>query len=377
MLFKWISHNICSSQLKSRSRALRSNIKALEAEQKGLAERMREESGQLQRDLEGLVAQRQAELKETVEFLNRHLASCQDMVQALQKYTEQAYAAFETWLQSQVHWGVYESARRRIKLLYEQRHLLREAEKAYRVLYDARQRQEWRTAQPESAFTVNCHVQACSDALKRRRYAIDERNRTINATLNSIRSQLKWVSTEEGKAHSDKDAADSKVQAHISMHRKQRAVMEETRHHIIELWKELKGQIDARHPDGLFALQEEFLELREQHEQLLIEFRQFREAFALAKEAVYRAHDEQDYDDLESKKDARHRAKQEHDNSFEEMKACSDEIGEVKSVLKDSKFYELREHWKRLDPYEHMRSIETHFDGFLQDPEGVEMPSVQ
>ena len=369
MLSKWIAHELCSSRLESRSRALRSEVKALEANQKELVKRLPRESKQLQRDLEGLEARREAELQEAVAFLNRHLASCQDMVQALQKYTEQAYAAVEAWLRSQVHWGMYNSAKQRIKLLEEQSVFLRKVEKAYRVLYDAPQRREWCTAQPESAFTVNCHVQACADALKRRRKAIGESNRTINATLKRIGSQLKWISTELQKARSDRSAACSEAKARSSTHQKQRDIMKEARCHAIELWKELKSQIDARHPDGLFSLQEEFLELREQHNQLRVEFREFREAFVLAKETVNRAFEEEDFDDLESKKDARDRAFQEHQNAFEEMRACGDQIGEVKSILEDREFYALRQHWDRLNPYEHMESINTHFDGFLQNAE--------
>ena len=64
--------------------------------------RVRQEGDQLQHKLEDLVAQRQAELQETVAFLNLHLSSCQDMVQALQRFTELAYATVEIWLQEQV-----------------------------------------------------------------------------------------------------------------------------------------------------------------------------------------------------------------------------------------------------------------------------------
>lgn len=337
MLLKWFTHEFCSSRLESRSRAVRSRIIAFEAERKEVDERIHQESEQLQHKLEDLVAQHQAELQETVAFLNRHLSLCQDMVQALQKYTEQAYATVDVWLQSRVQWGTYNSTNQRIRLLKEYMAFLQEAEKAYRVLIDRPKRQEWCAAQPESAFTANSHVQDCTDALKRRRKAIVERNRTNGATLRRIVSQQGKVRTELRKAHSDKKNVRIQAEACSSKHQEQRDVMNEALHHAIELHKKLKTQSIGS--------------LKKQREQLRIELEKARKEQALAKEAVNRADEERNFYNL---------VRQRGDIAFEKWVACRRQIEEIES--------QLQPHWDKLDPYKYTKSIETHLDGFLQDP---------
>ena len=337
MMLKWITHEFCSSRLESRSRAVRSRIIAFEAERKEVDERIHQESEQLQHNLEDLVAQHQAELQETVAFLNRHLSLCQDMVQALQKYTEQAYATVDVWLQSQVQWGTYNSTNRRIKLLKEYMAFLQEAEKAYRVLIDLPKRQEWCAAQPESAFTANSHVQACTDALKGRRKAVGERNRTNGAALRRIVSQQGKVRTELRKAHSDEKNVRIEAEAYRSKHQEQRDVMNEALHHAIELHKKLKTQSIGS--------------LKKQREQLRIELEKARKEQALAKEAVNRADEERNFYNL---------ARQRGDIAFEKWVACRKQIEEIES--------QLQPHWDKLDPYKYTKNIETHLDGFLQDP---------
>lgn len=347
MLFKWITHQFCSSRLESRSRAVRSRIMTLEAERKEVDKRIRYESEQLQYNLEDLVAQRQAELQETVTFLNRYLSLCQDTVQALQKYTEQAYATVDTWLQSQVQWSTYNSVKQRIELLKEQDIFLQEADKAYRVLSDLPKRRKWCTAQPEIAFAANSRVQACAGALKERRKTIIKRNCTINAILKRIGSQRKWILTELQKAYSDYKTARSEMETFRSTHQEQRDAMKEALRHTIDLWKKLKIQIDAWN--------------QEQREQLRIRFLECRKELVLAKKAVNLVHEEEDYDNLEAKKEARSRAFQRHEDAFAEWRACCDQIKKDKSIL--------RQYWCKLSPHEHRGSIEAHVDVFLQNPE--------
>ena len=335
MLLKWFTHEFCSSRLESRSRAVRSRIIAFEAERKEVDERIHQESEQLQHKLEDLVAQHQAELQETVAFLNRHLSLCQDMVQALQKYTEQAYATVDVWLQSRVQWGTYNSTNQRIKLLKEYMAFLQEAEKAYRVLIDRPKRQEWCAAQPESAFTANSHVQACTDALKGRRKAVVERNRTNGAALRRIVSQQGKVRTELRKAHSDKKNVRIEAEACRSKHQEQSDVMNEALHHAIELHKKLKTQSIGS--------------LKKQREQLRIELEKARKEQALAKEAVNRAYEERNFDNLGCKKNARDLARQRGDIAFEKWAACRKQIEEIES--------QLQPHWDKLDPYKYTKSI--------------------
>ena len=346
MLFKWITHEFCSSRLESRSRAVRSGIMDLEVERKEVDKRIRQEGKQLQHNLEDLVAQRQAEIRETVAFLNRHLISCQDMVQALQKYTEQAYATVEIWLQNQVQWGAYNSAKQRIKLLKEQRDFLQEADKAYRVLRDTPKRQEWRTIQPESAFAANSHVQTCVDALKRRRDAIAKRSRTIDAALERIGSQLRWTLTELQKARYDKENIRVEAETCRSKHKKQRDLMKEAFLHAIELHKKLENQSIGS--------------LKEQREQLSVELKEARKKQAFAKEVVNRAYEERNFVYLERKKSARDLARQRGDIAFDKLTVCREKIKEIKS--------QLQPHWDKLNPDEHRQNIEIHLDGFLKDP---------
>ena len=376
MLFKWITHKFCSNRLESRRRALLSKIKDLEAEQKDLAERIREKSRQLQRDSEDLEAQRQAELQETVEFLNHYLFSCQDMVQALQKYTEQAYAAVEVWLQYQVHVSVYHSAKQHIALLDEQGDFLREAEKAYSVLYDEPQRREWCTAQPESAFTANCHVQACANALKRRRNAIRASNDTIHATLERIKSQLRWVRTEREKVLSDLKAARSEEEVYRSMYLDQRYVMNIAYHHADELWE---SQINAftsllhQRIRGLHEQCEQLwgdIQLWKKRERSWLDLREQLRDHKLLKKSIRKQ--------LWSHKSLKKRKRLELDLQYCKMLEevdqkrqyalmsladCRRQIEMCKKVKEDK-----LQDWYRLSPYEHRVSIETHLDEFLQVP---------
>lgn len=212
MLLKWFTHEFCSSRLESRSRAVRSEIMAIEAERKGVDERVRQECKQLQRNLEDLLAQRHADLQETMEFMNRYLASSQDMVQALQKYTEQIYATVDVWLKSRMYREAFNSAEERVKLLKEQSDFLREAKEFYNVLYDKSQRREWHEAQPKSALATNLYVQSCDDNLWRRRKDVDERNQNIRGLLYRIESQQNRVKAERTKALFD--ARNASVLAH-------------------------------------------------------------------------------------------------------------------------------------------------------------------
>ena len=346
MLFKWITHEFCSSRLESRSRAVRSGIMALEAERKEVDERIHQESEQLQHNLEDLVAQRQAELQETVAFLNLHLSSCQDMVQALQRFTELAYATVEIWLQEQVHCNELASARQRIALLKEQMNFLQETMKVYRVLDDAQSRSKWRKAQPELALAADCHVQACDVHLKKLSHAIGEKNKIIRATLKRTESQLNWIRAELEKARSYKENVRVEAEACRSKHQKQRDVMKEAWRHSIDLSKKLKIQIEAWK--------------QEKCEQLRDEFNECDEAFGLASKAVSRVHEEKDYDNLETKKEARSRAFQRRKNALAEWKICCGQIKKDKSIL--------WQHWRKLSPHEHRSSIEAHVDAFLQGP---------
>ena len=369
MLFKWITHKFCSSRLESRSRAVRSGIMALEAERKEVDKRIRQEGKQLQRNLKDLEAQRQAELQETVAFLNHHLASCQDMVQALQKYTEQAYATVEVWLQLQVHLGAANNAEQRITLLDGQLEFLQEAKEAYSVLYDKSKRQEWCRMQPEPAFASNCHVQGCANALKWRRKAIDEHNQNIREILGRIESQRKRVMTERGSAISNRRRALSEAKTHKELHRQQRRLMMDDWKHTLDLHKELKDQIDSRHPDGLYQLNESLLSLRKRKKTLHIKFQEAHEAFSLSKETVKRAWQEENFDNLQSMKDARSQAYEEQRVAFEEWKSCCDQINEIQNILKSKEFFELRKYWYRLIPSKHKESIQIHLDEFLQASE--------
>ena len=365
MLLKCFTHKFCSSRLESRSRAVRSRIMALEAERKEVDERIRQEGKQLQRNLEDLLAQRHADLQETMEFMNRYLASSQDMVQALQKYTEQIYATVDVWLKSQMYREAFNSAEERVKLLKEQSDFLREAKEICNVLYDKSQRREWHEAQPKSALVTNIYVQSCADGLWRRRKAVDKDNKNIRGLLDRIESQQSRVKAERTKALFDVRSARSKAETHEVSHRKQRILMKNDWRHLLALWKELKDQINSRHPNGLYNLYESLLRFQERRKTLHLQFKEAQ----LAKEAVNRAWQEEDFDNLQSMKDARSRTHEEQQNAFEKWRDCSDQCEQIRSILKDKEFFNLREYWRRLNPYEHIERIHGHIDALLQTSE--------
>lgn len=369
MLLKWFTHEFCSSRLESRSRAVRSEIMAIEAERKGVDERIRQEGKQLQRNLEDLLAQRHADLQETMEFMNRYLASSQDMVQALQKYTEQIYATVDVWLKSRMYREAFNSAEERVKLLKEQSDFLREAKEFYNVFYDKSQRREWHEAQPKSALVTNLYVQSCADGLWRRRKDVDEHNQNIRGLLYRIESQQNRVKAERTKALFDARNARSKAETHEESHRKQRILLKNDWSHLHALWRELKDQINSRHPNGLYNLYKSFLRHQKRRETLHLQFREAQEVFSLAKEAVNRAWQEEDFDNLQSMKDARSRTHEERQNALEKWRDCSDQCEQIRSILKDKEFFNLREYWRRLNPYEHIERIHSHIDALLQTSE--------
>lgn len=369
MLFKWITHKFCSSRLKSRSRAVRSAVRALEAERKEVDKRIRQEGKRLQHSLEDLATQRQVDLQEAVAFLNGHLASCQDMVQALQKYTEQAYATVDVWLQLQLQERTLDNITARIELHDEQRSFLSQAKEAYSVLYDEPRRQEWRTVQPKLAFATNRHIQACAGDLRIRRAAVLLRNREVKANLKRIASERAWVRTERQNALSDKKEAISKRKIQKTSHRQQRELMKKHWLEANNLWNELKRQVDARHPDGLYRLHERFLDARKHRELLYVEFQEAHEAFVLAKEAVRRVHQEEDFDNLQGVKDGRGLAFVKQQSAFEKLRDCRRRIDEIKSILEDKQFYKLRQSLEKLSPYMHREDIMRSLDGFLAQPE--------